>query len=339
VIDPDDHMGRTLQAKSIEGCDPVDPWRRKITRLNQSRISDARVATLGKAALALGIGGVIWFTLQDRTETLEERDQMTPAATVASAEGDDARRLLARDQFADALPLLLPLADKGAVWTQCAAGKILAEGRGGVDIDLVEGSKWLDLCVRDPAMDPEKSDDEAAEMLDRLIKEAGWDIVGEGKYRAFQWQQAFYNTRKGEPGSAAEAVLRDLPNLSAEEAFELGVDLNNGHTLPVDFAKALEAFKHAADGGLKEAMFNVGLSYYVGKGVKPNPAEAKRWLDKAADAGFAKAAMMLGLMAVRGHGMKPSVDAALAYLDRADALGDPQARLLREAVAAGVVPK
>ncbi|MDY0871140.1 hypothetical protein [Dongia rigui] len=49
--------------------------------------------------------------------------------------------------------------------------------------------------------------------------------------------------------------------------------------------------------------------------------------------------MMLGVMAVRGHGMAQNVDTALAYLDRADALGDPQARFLREAVAAGVVPK
>jgi TPR repeat protein len=317
----------------------MDPWRRKLNQVNQSRISDAKIATLGKATLALGIGAVIWFTLQDGTETLEERDHMTPTASSAASDADEAKRLLAEDQFADALPLLLPLADKGVVWAQCAAGKILADGRGGVEMDLVEGSKWLDLCVRDPVMDPEKADDEAAAMLDRLISEAGWDIVGEGKYRAFQWQQVFYNTENGEPGSASELVLRDLANLTPDDAFALGVDLNNGTSYPVDFAKALEAFKYAANGGLKEAMFNVGLSYYVGKGVKPDPVEAKRWLDMAADAGFAKAAMTLGVMALRGHGMAPDVDTALAYLDRADDLGDPQARLLREAVAAGAVPK
>jgi TPR repeat protein len=83
-------------------------------------------------------------------------------------------------------------------------------------------------------------------------------------------------------------------------------------------------------------MYNVGLAYYVGKGVKSDPFEAKRWLDKAADAGFAHAALLLGAMAARGHGMPANVETALAYLDRADELGDPDARKIREAVAAGV---
>lgn len=317
----------------------MDPWRRKLNSLNQNRAAETKVAFWGKAVLALGLGAVIWFLMQDRTESLEERVEAQESMMAAAPGEEEAQRLLARDQFADALPVLLPLADAGVVWAQCAAGKILGEGRGGAEMDRIEGSKWLDLCVRDPAMDPETADDEAGEMLDRLINETGWDIVGEGKYRAFQWQQAHLNTENAEPGSASELVLRDLPNLSADDAFALGADLNNGTAYPVDYAKALEAFKHAAKGGLKEAMFNVGLSYYVGKGVKPDPVEAKRWLDMAADAGFAKAAMMLGVMAVRGHGMARNVETALAYLDRADEMGDPQARLLREAVAAGAVPK
>lgn len=315
----------------------MDRWRRKLGKLNQGRSKDAQVAVWGKAVLVLGAGAALWFLMQDRTPGPEEQEMAPPP--IATSDQDEAERLLAQNKFAEALPLLLPLADAGTVWAQCAAGKILAEGRGGVEVDRIEGSKWLDLCVRDPAKNSDTADDEADELLDRLITEVGWDVVGEGKYRAFQWQQASWNAEAGEPGSASELVLRDLSNLSAEAAFELGADLNNGYTLPVDFAKAFEAFKHAANGGLKEAMFNVGLSYYVGKGVKPDPVEAKRWLDKAADAGFPKAAMMLGVMAVRGHGMAANVDTALAYLDRADELGDPQARLLREAVAAGVVPK
>ncbi len=267
-----------------------------------------------------------------------------PAASEISepsvpSEAGEARRLFEAANFADALPLLLPLADAGDIDAQCMVGKILAEGRGGVTPDLVEGSKWLDLCGRDPRQDADLKDDEAADILDRLIREVGWDVVGEGKYLGFQWQQAFLNSLHDEPGSAAERVLRDLPTLSPTEAFELGADLNNGRSYPIDYAKAFDAFRHAADGGLTEAIFNVGLSYYVGKGVKPDPFEARRWLDRAADAGYAEAAFMLGVMAVRGHGMEANVGTALAYLDRADKLGHPQASMLREAVAAGVVPK
>ncbi len=314
----------------------MDRWRRNVDKLNQSRTKDAKVALWGKAALVLCVVGVAWFFMHEPTQSLEERNMAPSQMATTTPDNDDAQRLLAENKFAEALPLLLPRADAGEVWAQCAAGKILSEGRGGAEVDRIEGSKWLDLCIRDPAKNPETADDEAREMLDRLISDAGWDVVGEGKHRAFQWQQASWNTEAGEPGSASELVLRDLPNLSAAEAFELGADLNNGYSLPVDFAKALEAFKHAADGGIEEAMYNVGLAYYVGKGAKSDPFEAKRWLDRAADAGFAHAALLLGVMAARGHGMPASADTALAYLDRADELGDSDARKIREAVAAGV---
>lgn len=326
----------------------MDPWRRKLHQMNEAkrprwpaRAHDPAIAKWGKAALVCAAIAAVWFLLRDDTLRLDAGETAVPVPSLAtdSTMTSDPYELYRRQQYEAALPLLLTQAEAGFSLAQCMAGKILAEGRGGVSPDRIEAAKWLDLCVRDPDQNPETSDDEAREILDRLIIESGWDIAGEGKYRAFQWQQAFLNRENGEPGSAAESVLRDLPNLSPETAFELGVDLNEGLTHPVDFAKALEAFKHAADGGLKEAMFNVGLSYYVGKGVKPDPVEARRWLDKAADAGFAQAAMMLGVMAVRGHGMAADVDAALAYLDRADELGDPKARLLREAVAAGVIPK
>lgn len=317
----------------------MDRWRRNVDKHNQRRTRDAKIAIWGKAALVLGVLGAAWFLMHDPTQSPEEQNMAPSQVTTATPDSDEAQRLLAENKFAEALPLLLSRADAGEVWAQCAAGKILTDGRGGAAVDRIEGAKWLDLCVRDPAMDPETADDEARDMLDRLIIEAGWDVVGEGKYRAFQWQQASWNTEAGDPGSASELVLRDLPNLSAKEAFELGVDLNNGQTLPVDFAKALEAFKHAAELGLTEATFNVGLAYYVGKGVKADPYEARIWLDRAVEAGFSKAAMMLGVMALRGHGMPANKETALAYLDRADELGDPQARLMREAVAAGAVPK
>lgn len=323
----------------------MDRWRHGLDRQNAARRAEGRkneiVAVWGKLALALLILVAIWFVLQDRPLDLAADEAAPVAAPAVSSSPDaaEAARLYDAGKFADALPLLLSLADQGDTEAQCMAGKILGEGRGGVAPDLVEGSKWLDLCGRDPRQDIDLKDDEAAEILDRLIRDAGWDVVGAGKYRGFQWQQAYLNTLNGEPGSAAEHVLRDLPDLSPVEAFALGADLNAGRSYPVDFAKAFDAFRYAADGGLTEAMFNVGLTYYAGKGVKPDPVEARRWLDKAADAGYADAAFMLGVMAVRGHGMAANVDTALAYLDRADQLGHPQARLLREAVAAGVVPK
>jgi TPR repeat protein len=335
----------------------MDPWRRNLNRLNSSRqpsqgwqVRRADAAKWGKITLLCAAAVAIWLMLQNRPVRL---DGSAPAVTGADAGIDDTGNgemrtdgatartegegLFQQERYAEALPLLLPLAEAGNSDAQCMVGKILAEGRGGVGVDLIEGAKWLDLCLRDPD-GLNRSDEEASELMDRLIATAGWDIVGEGKYRAFQWQQAASNTELGEPGSASELVLRDLAALDADGAFALGADLNAGRNMPVDYAKALQAFKHASELGLKEATFNVGLAYYVGKGVKADPGEARKWLDRAADAGFAEAALLLGVMAVRGHGMTADRDLSLSYLERADELGHPDAAAIRAAVAVGLVP-
>ncbi len=323
----------------------MDPWRRKQHGVNEAkrsrssaRATDLTIARWGKAALVCAAIAAVWFLMRDDTLRLHEGETAVPASSLAadSATTADPYQLYLQQQYEAALPLLLPQAEAGFSLAQCMAGKILAEGRGGVAPDRIEAAKWLDLCTRDTNSE---DDDEAREMLDSLIKTAGWDIVGEGKYRSFQWQQAYLNAEKDEPGSASELVLRDLGTMDGDAAFALGTKLNDGNNSPVDYEKALRCFKRAAEFDIAEAHFNVAVAYYAGKGVKADPREALNWFKKAAAGGFAEAATMVGVMAVRGHGMDSDIDMALTYLKRAADLGDPQAGLIRESVAAGNVPQ
>lgn len=51
-----------------------------------------------------------------------------------------------------------------------------------------------------------------------------------------------------------------------------------------NFVEAFPAFREVAELGDKEAQFNLGVMYYHGHGVEPNPAEAAAWLRLANEA-------------------------------------------------------
>lgn len=322
----------------------MDEWRRKLERRNRACAHLHRpkpppvLPTKGMtiAAIAAVAATAIWLFGHNSIVRLADRTDTSEATTVTrQLDGYD---LYAAGQYGAAFKLLLPLAEQGDGEAQCRTGKILLKGLGGYSVDQVEGIKWLDLCMRSPEVEDDE-DWKARELTDEAISQLGWEIVGEGRYRAFQWQQAGTNTRNGEPGMASEWVLRNLESLDGNAAFALGVDLNEGNTLPVDYEKALRCFQHAAAAGIPVASFNVGLAYYAGKGVKADPVEAIRWLKIANDGGYARAAVLLGVMAARGHGMPQDIDSALAFLKRAGDLGDPDAAAIHEEVAGGGIPR
>lgn len=320
----------------------MDEWRRKLERRNRARAAwhrppapPVKIDTWVKAALVIGaIVVVAWFMNRDSVVSLHEVESalISPAATQIP----DGYELYRLEDYDQAYELLAPLAERGDGEAQCRIGKILLKGLGGHAIDQIEGIKWLDLCMRDPEVE---DDWEARDLTDDVINTVGWDVVGEGRHRAFQWQQADINSQNGEPGMASEFVLRDLETLGGEEAFALGSRLNDGLDMPVDYEKALRCFHRAAEFNVTDAIFNIGVAYYAGKGVKADPVVAKRWLQIAADGGFAKAASLLGVMAARGHGGEKDVDLALKYLQRAIELGDSDAQMLHEGISAGAEPR
>jgi TPR repeat protein len=236
----------------------------------------------------------------------------------------------------DSMQLLLLRAEAGDTPSQCRAGKLLAQGTGDIAADPIEASKWLDLCIRHP--DHER-DDEARELMDDLIETAGWDMVGEGKYRAFQWQQRSLNAAREQAGTAGDSTLLDLAAMDGDAAFALGMKFNDGVDMPVDYEKALRCFERAAEVGIPEAAFNLGVAYYAGKGVKADPSQALDWFMEAIEGGFAKAATMMAIMAARGHGMDPDINLSLQTLKLAADLGDPQAPLIGLAIASGAIPQ
>jgi len=70
-----------------------------------------------------------------------------------------------------------------------------------------------------------------------------------------------------------------------EDEFNAGANLD----AKGDYIEAMRWYRKAADKGDADAMFNIGVLYDNGEGVKQDYIEAMRWYRKAADKGDADA--------------------------------------------------
>ena len=75
--------------------------------------------------------------------------------------------------------------------------------------------------------------------------------------------------------------------------------------------------RRAADQGLADAQFILGLMYYQGEGVAKDEQEAAAWIRRAADQGLALAQFTLGLMYYEGKGVPKDEQEAVVWYRRA----------------------
>lgn len=77
-----------------------------------------------------------------------------------------------------------------------------------------------------------------------------------------------------------------------------------------------ESLFQAAEGGLAQAQFQVGLCFFRGSGVPKNYGMAEKWFRRAAEQGFAEAQFVLYLMYDRGWGVKANRTEADKWLNK-----------------------
>lgn len=89
----------------------------------------------------------------------------------------------------------------------------------------------------------------------------------------------------------------------------------------------LKDIETQAFAGVPEAQHDLAAVYTAGHGgVSQNYERAAFWFAQAADRGVANAAYNLGVLNHQGLGMKPNMDGAIAWYDRAADLGHPEAQ-------------
>lgn len=123
-----------------------------------------------------------------------------------------------------------------------------------------------------------------------------------------------------------EAVALYLPaaEKGVEQAqYNLGVMYRDGLGVPSKNDKeALKWFRKAAENGYQKAQFSLGRFYTVGQGVAQDHREAASWYLKAAEQGHAGAQAQLGLYYVLGWGVQENHKFAKDWLVKAAAQGD-----------------
>lgn len=84
--------------------------------------------------------------------------------------------------------------------------------------------------------------------------------------------------------------------------------------------------RRAAEQGLPQSQYNLGVLYMNGQGVAKDEAQAFQWFKLATDQNFAVAQYYLGLLYMNGQGVKKSMDEAIKWFKRAAQNGNENAK-------------
>jgi len=112
---------------------------------------------------------------------------------------------------------------------------------------------------------------------------------------------------------------------SKDAEYNLGVMYFKGQGVSPDPQKGVEYFRKAAERGHANAAFLLGNLYDKGDVVPRDLPTAAKWYRKAADKGHIEAQFNIGMMYVNGEGVEKSPQEASKWLKKAASKGHPRA--------------
>jgi len=122
----------------------------------------------------------------------------------------------------------------------------------------------------------------------------------------------------------------------ANAAYNLGVLFQQGLGQEQDLQRALDWYRRAAQLGHPEAQYNLGIAYIEGVGTRYNPALAAAFFQQAAFAGIVEAAYNLGLILENGLLGEVRVEDALIWYRGAAENGSTEAQLALQTLASNL---
>jgi TPR repeat protein len=179
-----------------------------------------------------------------------------------AASYDDAMTAYDNGDYATALKLLRPLAERGDTNAQYSIGRMYAKGEG-VPKDEAEAVNWF-----------------------RKANEQGKAL------KAYNSGDFAFALKTFRPLAEKGQVMA---------AYILGLMYANGQGVSENYPEALKWLQKAAEQGEAKAQFSVGVIYAKGLGVPQNYADAFKWYRRSADQGYAIAQFNLGAMYAKGE--------------------------------------
>jgi uncharacterized protein len=137
---------------------------------------------------------------------------------------------------------------------------------------------------------------------------------------------AKYDAAMVQYGKAVELNRRAADQGNASAQYNLGVAYENGEGVPADHAQAVAWFREAAEQGDARAQVVLGSKYYYGQDVAQDYTEAVVWYRKAAEQDNADAQYNLGVTYQNGHGVARDFSQAIDWYRRAAGHGQIEAQ-------------
>lgn len=127
----------------------------------------------------------------------------------------------------------------------------------------------------------------------------------------------------------AEELLNGTSSISslssnAFELYEKGVEYNEAQ----EYTEAFRLFMKAAEQGVPEAQYALGIYYESGTAVQLNYSEAAKWYRKAAERGNAEAQLMFAQCLMEGKGTPKNVREAIQWYEKSAKQGNVDAQRL-----------
>lgn len=148
------------------------------------------------------------------------------------------------------------------------------------------------------------------------IKDLANQIINKSGYPASAPARGQPWSAKSKPVVASNTTTQ-LANNGATE-YNKGLEAYKAK----NYDEALKLYKTAAGKGIPQAMYNLGLMYLKGEGVKTDLEEAFGWFKKAADKDFSAAMGMVGSMYSFGEGVDKDASEAFKWLKKATDKGN-----------------
>ena len=122
--------------------------------------------------------------------------------------------------------------------------------------------------------------------------------------------------------SAKAAIAKGVPK-NADAQLDLAYKFYLGKEVTLNYAKAAELFKIAAEAGNSDAQFALGVMHQNGQGVPINYMDAAKWYEKAARQDNPNAQYLLGLSYKEGSGVAKDPAEAYKWMHLAAEQGNP----------------
>ena len=122
--------------------------------------------------------------------------------------------------------------------------------------------------------------------------------------------------------SSEAAIAKGLPK-DTDSQLDLAYKFYLGKEVTLNYGRAAELFKIAAEAGNSDAQFALGVMHQNGQGVPINYMDAAKWYEKAARQDNPNAQYLLGLSYKEGSGVAKEPAEAYKWMHLAAEQGNP----------------